>query len=133
MNKVIFLPFHLKTNFIFLGYHKKANCWIPPGGHIEKNESAIETVKREFFEELKYQIFEKQIQFFNLTITDIRNPRQICKRHWDMWYLVQTPKIEFEFDRREFYDCRWCSIEKALSLTKIKNYQTIIKNIPGIK
>jgi len=32
-----FLPIHIKTRSIYLVHHKKANDWIPPGGHIEKD------------------------------------------------------------------------------------------------
>ena len=37
-------------------HHKKANDWIPPGGHIEENESPAATVIREFREELGYKL-----------------------------------------------------------------------------
>lgn len=126
---VYFLPLDLKSRSIFIGHHIKANSWIPPGGHIEESESPLETIKREFFEELAYQVTDEQVEFFDLTITDINNPKQVCKRHWDMWYLVHVTKTNFKLDKREFYDAGWYQVEKALPLVKIENYKTTIKKI----
>ena len=32
-------------------YHKKLNKWLPPGGHLEENETPAEAVRREVKEE----------------------------------------------------------------------------------
>jgi len=124
-----FLPFNQQAKSIYLGHHKKANCWIPPGGHIEENESPVATVKREFFEELAYELVNEPIELFDLTIVDIVNPKQVCKKHWDMWYLVHIPKLDFKFDKREFFDARWHQIEKVFPLVEIKDYKTTIKKL----
>jgi len=42
----------IHNNKVLLIYHKKLNSWLPPGGHIEKNETPDDAVKREFKEEL---------------------------------------------------------------------------------
>ena len=126
---VYFLPFELTSKSIYLGFHKKADFWIPPGGHIEENESPVETIRREFFEELDYKLVDEKIELFDLTIIDIKNPKQICKRHWDMWYLVHMRKIDFKFDKREFYAGRWYKIEKSLPLIKFEDYKATIKKL----
>lgn len=36
---------------ILLVHHNKFNKWVPPGGHLEENETPDETVVREFREE----------------------------------------------------------------------------------
>jgi 8-oxo-dGTP diphosphatase len=36
--------------------HKKLNKWMPPGGHVEPNETPIETVHREVLEETGFGI-----------------------------------------------------------------------------
>lgn len=124
-----FLPFDFKKKLIFLGHHKKAQDWIPPGGHIEINETPIKTIKREIIEELQYPLEKEKIKLFDLTIKKINNPLHICKIHWDLWYLIFMPKTDFVFDKREFYDCGWFSLKKALPLVKMENYNQTIKKL----
>ncbi|MFI5343447.1 MAG: NUDIX domain-containing protein [Chlamydiales bacterium] len=45
-----------KNNIFNLVDHKKANLWLPAGGHVEPNEHPRETVKREILEELSIQV-----------------------------------------------------------------------------
>src|SRR3990167_9801718 len=40
---------------LLLVEHKKANLWLPAGGHVELNEHPKETVSRELMEELGVQ------------------------------------------------------------------------------
>lgn len=40
------------NNKVLLIHHKKLNLWLPPGGHIEKDETPDDAVTREFKEEL---------------------------------------------------------------------------------
>lgn len=47
----------LKTLLLFHPKHKK---WLPPGGHLEENETPVEGIKREVFEETGLEI-----AFFN--------------------------------------------------------------------
>lgn len=126
---VFFLPIHLVTKSVYLVHHIKANDWIPPGGHIDKDETPIQTVKRECFEELRHELNKEKIKLFDLTIAKINNPKVLCKIHYDLWYIIHTKKINFNFDKGEFYNAKWVNIKKALNLTKIPNYNAIIKKI----
>ena len=57
----------MKTDLVVAGYlidknkvllvnHKKRDLWLPPGGHIKKNETPDDALKREFMEELNLNI-----------------------------------------------------------------------------
>ncbi len=48
--------FLIHNNKVLLIHHKKLNSWLPPGGHIEKNETPDEAVGREFKEELGLEV-----------------------------------------------------------------------------
>ena len=125
-----FLPLDLKTKSVYLGHHIKAGDWIPPGGHIDPNEIPIETVKREFVEELQYKLKKEKVQLFDLTIKDLSdNPKHTCKLHYDFWYLVYLNKTDFIFDKSEFYQAKWLTIPAALKRMKLKNYADIIQNL----
>lgn len=123
------LPLDPKTRQIFIGHHIKAGEWIGPGGHIEQNETPIETVKREFFEELKHELDKEYIELFDLTITDkIKTPRK-CKIHYDIWYIVYVDKIDFDFDKGEFYKAQWMSIKESLKIMKRENHKNTIRKL----
>ncbi len=129
---VFFLPINKKTNSVFLGHHIKADDWIPPGGHIEKGEFPLETVKREFLEELSYKLNKERIELFDLSRITINKPNRLCKIHYDLWYLVYTEKINFIYDKKEFYQAGWFSLEKGLRLMKTVNYNTIVRKLGKI-
>tara|TARA_B110000438_G_scaffold288382_1_gene321768 strand:- start:2590 stop:3042 length:453 start_codon:yes stop_codon:yes gene_type:complete len=42
---------HPDLDMILLHWHPKVKSWLPPGGHIEINETPYEAAKREVFEE----------------------------------------------------------------------------------
>jgi len=126
-----FLPFHKQTKSVYLVNHIKARDWIPPGGHIKKNEFILQTVRREFLEELNHQITKEKIELFDISVKRINNPKQVCKIHYDFWYLVYINKINFVYNKKEFYQAGWFSIEEGLQLIKTANYNTIVKKLLG--
>lgn len=125
----LFMPYHKQTKSIYLGHHIKVNDWIPPGGHIELGEDPVKTVIRESQEELQYEVSPRQITLFDLTIVDIDAPHYPCKKHYDLWYLIEMEDMnQFHFDTGEFYDAKWLAPQDALSLTKHPNYRTMTQH-----
>lgn len=120
------LPLDRINKSIFLGHHIKADDWIPPGGHIDEGETPMQTVRREFSEELDYQITHEPIMLFDLSIKTIDNPKYLCKEHYDLWYAVETGKKQFRIDKGEFYDGGWFSYDKALFQIKTPFFRRII-------
>lgn len=123
-----FLPINKKTKSIYLVDHIKAGIWIPPGGHIEKDELPISTIRREFKEELNHQLTKEEIKLFNLSVTSINRPWENCITHYDFWYSVSTEELPFNFLKKEFYDGKWFDLEEGLKIIKRKTMQDIIKN-----
>lgn len=125
-----FLPINNKTKSIYLVDHIKAKMWIPPGGHIEKDELPINTIRREFKEELNHQLTTEEIKLFNLSVTPINRLWENCVTHYDFWYSVSIEKFPFNFLKKEFNDGKWFDLEEGLKIIKRKSVQDIIKNIP---
>lgn len=120
------LPIDRITKSIFLVHHIKADDWIPPGGHIDAGETPIQTVRREFAEELEYQITNEPVMLFDLSIKDIDTPKGLCKTHYDLWYAVETVKKQFRIDKSEFYDAEWFSYDKALQKIETPFFRRIM-------
>lgn len=116
------VPFHKPTKSIFAGNHKKSGFWIPPGGHIDCGETPVKTAVRECKEELSYEITPHMTSFFNISSIEIHN-RKECTRHLEFWFRIDMPEqIDFNFDRREFYEARWFTIPTFL---KKHTYQAV--------
>ncbi len=125
---VFFIPIHKESNSIFMGHHIKANLWIPPGGHIDANETPIITVIREVSEELQYFAKPEDLELFNLSTIDISN-NPVCSKHWDLYYLLNMKEmINFPYEKREFSDAKWMDIKEANDLMqKHQSYKNALK------
>jgi 8-oxo-dGTP pyrophosphatase MutT (NUDIX family) len=124
-----FIPVHLATKSIFLGHHIKGNDWMPPGGHIDKGETPVESVKREFYEELKHKLTNEKVKLFDISVININNPLHNCKKHYDFWYPVFTDRLDFDYSKREFYKARWVKTKSAHKLVCREEYKTVIQKL----
>ncbi|MBM32650.1 MAG: hypothetical protein CL764_07365 [Chloroflexi bacterium] len=70
---------NLLKKAILLHWHEKVGAWLPPGGHIEKNEDPVQTAKREVLEEtgLKIKILEKKDKNIFKEIVQVEPPHTI--------------------------------------------------------
>ncbi|HUW72154.1 MAG TPA: NUDIX domain-containing protein [Candidatus Humimicrobiaceae bacterium] len=110
---VYFLPYDSQGKKIFIVHHKKSGLWLSPGGHINKGEILHEALSREVSEELGVKNDFRETQPFLLTITQIENKVQLCKVHYDIWYLFPTNGSNFNIDPTEFHDIKWLTVEEA--------------------
>lgn len=123
---VMFVPFDKKTGKVFLGHHKKANDWIPPGGHIEKNEIPVQAAVREVREELNIEILADQLKLFTLDYLDVSGPKSRCKMHWHIWYLLNTEETNYKLNTDEFYEVGWFGVGEVRNKVRILQYQKIL-------
>ncbi|OGK24790.1 hypothetical protein A3F58_03675 [Candidatus Roizmanbacteria bacterium RIFCSPHIGHO2_12_FULL_37_9b] len=124
-----FVPLDIKSKSVFLGHHIKANQWIPPGGHIEVEETPLQTVYREFTEELRLPLSDQKVELFDLGITRITDPKRLCRIHYDFWYLTTINKINFKYDKSEFYEAAWLTIDDAIAKVKRSSIKMSLNNL----
>ncbi len=99
-------PEHNKT---LLVRHKKANLWLPSGGHVEPGELPIETVTRELGEELGVQADFLCEEPLFLTVTQTVGQE---KPHTDitLWYVLKgSDTTLYSYDESEFHSIQWFS------------------------
>lgn len=114
---VYFLPYDPTKKMVFIVHHKKSGLWLAPGGHIDKGESLIETLRREIKEELgAIGAIRKDERPFLLTVTPIEDAKRLCKEHFDLWYGFATDGSDFNIDPREFHKTRWATMTEAENL-----------------
>jgi 8-oxo-dGTP diphosphatase len=91
---------------ILLVDHKKAELWLPPGGHVDPGEDPKEAVRREAKEELGINaefLFDEPLL---LTVT--KTVGNVAK-HTDvsLWYLLKgDPSQVLDYDPNEFHQIR---------------------------
>ncbi len=123
------IPIDIQNKTILLGHHIKADSWIPPGGHIDQGEGPLDTVRREFAEELQHNLISEPIELYTASIIQIDNPKQTCKTHYDLWYLVYIDEQSFKFDTNEFYDMKWFPLSVVDTIVTHPIYQPLMINL----
>ena len=103
-----FLLVDQTANQVLLVDHKKADLWLPPGGHVEPNEHPKETVKREVIEELGIEadFLSHDPQFITVAQTTGKDS------HTDvsLWYVLKGRNTgDFKYDTSEFHKIQWFS------------------------
>jgi 8-oxo-dGTP pyrophosphatase MutT (NUDIX family) len=101
-----FLLIDLEKKKVLLVNHKKANLWLPSGGHVEINEHPKETVLREAKEEL--QIEANFLSDLPLFLTSTETVGDDIHTDITLWYVLKgSISDSILFDREEFHDVRW--------------------------
>lgn len=125
----LFIPLYLEKGLVYIGDHIKAKIWSPPGGHLDLGEGPVDTVKREFKEELSYELTNEDIELFDANVT-VCIPTGICRLHFDFFYLVyMRDRINFKFDTHEYKDADWFSLEDSIRLVKFPQFNAIMKKL----
>ena len=125
-----FLPFNPESKKVLLGHHKKSGLWLSPGGHFNKEESFLEALNREIEEELGVKkFFKEKPEPFLLTVTNIKRDTRACKKHFDVWFLMETDGNDFNVDMDEYHGVKWLTIPKALELTTDEANRSALKRL----
>lgn len=101
---------------VLLHHHRKLGMWLPPGGHIEKDELPDEAAVREVFEETGIRV-----DLVGEKRDDVKDPVQLCRpagvqlenigpghQHIDLIYFAHPTgstevRAEFSADRVGWY------------------------------
>ena len=99
-------------NQILLVDHKKAELWLPPGGHVEPGEDPKETVRREAKEELGIEVEFLCEEPILLTVT--KTVGNVAEHNdVSLWYLLKgDPSQVLDYDRQEFNRIHWFGIDE---------------------
>jgi len=94
--------FVVHDGHVVLHWHPKVKAWLPPGGHIEKDEDPVQAVLREIEEEsgLKAEVVTAPLGIdleypvhvappFTIMVEDIDDPVDGYHQHIDMIYMCR--------------------------------------------
>ena len=115
------------TRTLFI-YHKKLNSWLPPGGHVEANESPEEAARREVKEEVgvdhqRYILNSNHGKLDGRTEYMMLPHRLILERieedHFHMDFIFYAVLEESDFSSPEGLIMRWFAPEEIQGETSI--------------
>jgi 8-oxo-dGTP diphosphatase len=107
-----FLLFDEEREKILLVDHKKAQLWLPTGGHVELDEDPKETVRRECMEELGISAEFWMDNPLFITSTETVG---LTAGHTDvsLWYVLKGDSAaSYQFDLDEFETICWFNINE---------------------
>lgn len=114
------LPYHKDSQRVLMGHHIKADKWLVPGGHIDKDETIKQTAVREIAEEMElYLTIEEMSEPFFAEITNITNskPPRYCQKHYSIWIYFSSPSTDIVLDPGEFYESSWLTLDEGIEKT----------------
>ncbi len=102
-----FVLFDERAKKVLLVDHKKAQLWLPAGGHVEPDEYPQNTVRRECLEELSApaDFWHESPLFLTSTMTV-----GLTAGHIDvsLWYILKgDQQVSYSFDQGEFNSIHW--------------------------
>jgi len=120
---------------VLLIHQKKLNKWLPPGGHIEPNETPDQTVVRELQEEVGIPVTLSQKQ----ALANGEEIREQCALpfyanvhsvgdhdHYCLFYLCTTTHPEqLTLEKRAINEARWFTAEDIQKENILENVKQI--------
>ena len=113
-----FVVVDLSRRAVLFVDHRKAQLWLPTGGHVEPGEHPRTTVRREAAEELGIQArFVESIGGRPLLLTSTVTVG-LTAGHTDvsLWYAIEgRVDTDLRYDREEFLALRWFDFQELAS------------------
>jgi tRNA nucleotidyltransferase (CCA-adding enzyme) len=121
-----------KDSPLFLLVNSKRNGrWGFPKGHIEKNETEIETARREIFEETGIKDIEfvkdyKKEDIYTIEKSSSNAKKQMIEKH-SIYFLALVFEEPSDFDKNEICELKWVDVRHAYTLLSFVSQKDILK------
>lgn len=115
----------IKDNKVLLVCEKRRNnFWGFPKGHIEHDETEVETAKREVQEEVGLNVEVDESKRYEIKyIVDDRIEKTA------VFYLARAISDEITKQEVEIADVKWCEFYEALDLLTYENTKDVLKQV----
>ena len=115
----------IKDNKVLLVCEKRRNnFWGFPKGHIEHDETEVETAKREVQEEVGLNVEVDESKRYEIKyIVDDRIEKTA------VFYVARATSEEITKQEVEIADVKWCEFYEALDLLTYENTKDVLKQV----
>lgn len=130
---VIFLVLSPDRQKTFMLNHKKAQIWLPPGGHVDQGLSLQDAVRYEMREELQQEatLIIPDPLFFTNTVTSGLNAGHIDTT---AWFLVEgDPNDHYRVLEREASESRWMDLISLSTMPARSNLPRAVSKFLSMK
>lgn len=117
---IVYRKFHGNTEILLIK-HVNSGHWSFPKGHVEQNESEIETAKREIMEETSIDVIIDPT--FRETVT--YSPKKDTVK-MVVYFLAKARNIDYAPQEDEISEIRWVDISHASHILSYENDRTIV-------
>lgn len=116
----------------FMLNHKKAQMWLPPGGHVNAGQTFEEAVKSEIKEELgvEAKFLGPNPFFLSRTLTHGVDPGHIDVTAW--FILEGNPSVTYNVQEKEASEGKWIALSELLNFPDQSNLPRAILKLFGI-
>lgn len=130
---LVVAAFIIERNKVLLVHHKKLGKWLPPGGHIEKNEIPEDAVKREIKEETGIDIEFLLQQKYKTGVMKNAMPLHVNLHsvgdhlHYCFYYLCRPVNEAILNPNSEINECKWFSRDEINDPVLLPDIREIAK------
>ncbi len=113
----------IKDNEVLLVQHNKGH-WGFPKGHVENNETEMETAVREVKEETNVDVKIIDDKRYTMEyVTDKGRDKEV------VYFIANPISTEIKPQEEEIKNIKWVSFSEALEILSYKNTQDFFENI----
>ena len=117
---IVYRRFHGNVEILLIN-HVNSGHWSFPKGHVEGNETELETARREIKEETGLDVILDQTFRETVSYSPKRDTQKIV-----VYFLALARNHDFVRQEEEIAEIRWVDITRANSMLTYENDKTIV-------
>ena len=117
---IVYRRFHGNVEILLIK-HINSGHWSFPKGHVEGDETELETAKREIKEETGLDVILDQTFRETVSYSPKRDTQKIV-----VYFLALARNYDFVPQAEEIAEIRWVDIARATSMLTYENDKTIV-------
>lgn len=117
---IVFRKFHGNIEILLIK-HVNSGHWSFPKGHVEKNETELETAHREIMEETGIDVILDPTFRETVSYSPKKDTQKVV-----VYFLAKAKNFDFKAQEEEISEIRWVDIGYAVNILTYDNDKVIV-------